>query len=173
MYNYRENLPKITTFVFDFDGVLSDGKIWVLPDGEQIRATHVKDGYAMQYALRKGYRIAIISGGISESMRLRYLNFKGIEVFLRVSDKVEVFNAYIKEHNISPEEVLFMGDDIPDCELMKLCGVKCCPADACTEIKALAEYISFANGGYGAVRDVIEQTLRAQNKWMEDDACIW
>jgi len=173
MLNYREKLKKITTFIFDFDGVLSDGKIWVLPDGEQMRATNVKDGYAMQYALRKGYRIVIISGGIGESMRLRYQTFQGIEIFLKVSDKVEVFNTYIQKHKISPEEVLYMGDDIPDYDLMKICGLKCCPADACTEIKEIAEYISFANGGYGAVRDVIEQTLRAQNRWMEADAGIW
>jgi 3-deoxy-D-manno-octulosonate 8-phosphate phosphatase (KDO 8-P phosphatase) len=173
MQNYREKLKKLSTFIFDFDGVLSDGKIWVLPDGEQMRATNVKDGYAMQYALRKGYRIAIISGGIGESMRLRYQNFKGVEVFLNISDKVACFQEYIKKNKISPEKVLYMGDDIPDYELMKICGLKCCPADACTEIKEIADYISFANGGYGAVRDVIEQTLRAQNRWMEEDAGIW
>ena len=173
MYNYREKLLKITTFIFDFDGVLSDGKIWVLPDGEQMRATNVKDGYAMQYALRKGYRIAIISGGIGESMCLRYQSFKGIEIFLKVSDKVGCFKEYINKNNIISEEVLYMGDDIPDYELMKLCGLKCCPSDACTEIKEMVEYISFARGGYGCVRDVIEQTLRAQNRWMEEDACIW
>jgi len=173
MHNYREKLKKITTFIFDFDGVLSDGKVWVLPDGEQIRATNVKDGYAMQYALKKGYRIAIISGGVGESMRLRYKKFDGIEIFLKVHDKVEVFLEYITKNNINPKEVLYMGDDIPDYELMKICGLKCCPADACTEIKEIVEYISFANGGYGCVRDVIEQTLRAQSRWMESDAHIW
>ena len=171
--NYREKLQHITTFIFDFDGVLSEGKIWVLPDGEQMRATNVKDGFAMQYALRKGYRIAIISGGVGESMRLRYQNFKGIEIFLKVSDKVAVFQEYTEKNKIDPKEVLYVGDDIPDYELMKICGLKCCPADACTEIKEIAEYISFANGGQGCVRDVIEQTLRAQNRWMEADACIW
>ncbi|MCL2246513.1 MAG: HAD hydrolase family protein [Lentimicrobiaceae bacterium] len=173
MNNYREKLQHITTFIFDFDGVLSDGKIWVLPDGEQMRATNVKDGYAMQYALRKGYRVAIISGGVGESMRLRYQSFKGIEIFLKVSDKVAVFQEYIKKNNLTPEEILYMGDDIPDYNLMKICGLKCCPADACTEIKEIVEYISFACGGQGCVRDVIEQALRAQNRWMEDDACIW
>jgi 3-deoxy-D-manno-octulosonate 8-phosphate phosphatase (KDO 8-P phosphatase) len=173
MHNYREKLQKITTFIFDFDGVLSDGKVWVLPDGEQIRATNVKDGYAMQYALRKGYRVAIISGGIGESMRLRYQRFQGIEIYLEVSDKVTLFQEYIEKHKLSTEEILYMGDDIPDYDLMKICGLKCCPADACTEIKEIVEYISFANGGAGCVRDVIEQTLRAQNRWMEKDACIW
>jgi len=173
MSNYREKLERITAFIFDFDGVLSDGKIWVLPDGEQMRATNVKDGYAMQYALRKGYRIIIISGGIGESIRLRYQSFKGIEIFLKVSNKAAVFQEYIEKNDLNPEEVLYMGDDIPDCELMKICGLKCCPADACTEIKEIAEYISFADGGQGCVRDVIEQALRAQNRWMESDASIW
>jgi len=173
MNNYREKLAKITTFIFDFDGVLSDGKISVLPNGEQVRATNVKDGYAMQYALKKGYKVAIISGGSGESMQLRYKSFKGIEIYLEVCNKVEVFEGYIKKHNINPDTVLYMGDDIPDYELMKICGLKCCPADACTEIKEIAEYISYANGGSGCVRDVIEQTLRTQNRWMEEDACIW
>jgi 3-deoxy-D-manno-octulosonate 8-phosphate phosphatase (KDO 8-P phosphatase) len=173
MQNYREKLQKITTFIFDFDGVLSDGKIWVLPDGEQMRVTNVKDGYAMQYALRKGYRVVIISGGIGESLRLRYQTFKGIEIFLRVSDKVSVFEEYIKKNKLASEEVLYMGDDIPDYDLMKICGLKSCPANACTEIKDIVDYISFAEGGAGCVRDVIEQTLRAQNRWMEIDACIW
>jgi 3-deoxy-D-manno-octulosonate 8-phosphate phosphatase (KDO 8-P phosphatase) len=127
----------------------------------------------MQYALRKGYRVCIISGGIGESMRLRYQNFIGIEIFLKVHDKVACFYEYLEKYNITPEEILYMGDDIPDYELMKLCGLKCCPADACTEIKEIVEYISFANGGHGCARDVIEQTLRAQDRWMEADACIW
>lgn len=173
MINYREKLKDITTFVFDFDGVLSDGKVWVLPDGEQIRATGVKDGYALQYALRKGYRVAIISGGIGESMRLRYQRFVGMEVFLQVHDKLVVFDQYIKKHNISPDEVMYMGDDIPDYNLMKLCGVKCCPSDACEEIKSIADYISHQKGGDGCARDIIEQTLKAQGRWMEEDACIW
>jgi 3-deoxy-D-manno-octulosonate 8-phosphate phosphatase (KDO 8-P phosphatase) len=106
-------------------------------------------------------------------MRLGYQTFKGIEIYLKVHNKTEVFHQYIKEKKITPEEVLYMGDDIPDYELMKICGLKCCPSDACTEIKEISEYISFANGGYGCVRDVIEQTLRAQNRWMEPDAHIW
>lgn len=173
MDNYRTKLKNITTFIFDFDGVLSDGKIWVLPDGDQVRATNVKDGYALQYALRKGYRVAIISGGYSETMRLRYKNFKGIEIYLSVHNKTDVFNEYLKSHQITEDEVLMMGDDIPDYEIMRRCGVKTCPADASQEIKELVDYISFQNGGNGAVRDVIEQTLRAQERWFEHDACVW
>ncbi len=173
MKNYREKLSKITTFIFDFDGVLSDGMVWALPSGEQLRATHVRDGYAMQYALRKGYRVAIISGGWGEAMTSRYDYFEGLEIYLKVSDKVVKFNEYTAQHGINPEEVLFMGDDIPDTELMKLVGVKTCPANACEEVKRLVDYISHQNGGHGAVRDVVEQVLKAQERWMEADAHIW
>lgn len=173
MKNYRERLKNITTFIFDFDGVLSDGKIWVLPDGEQVRATGVKDGYALQYALKKGYRVAIISGGIAESMRLRYKNFPGIEIYLSVHDKTKVFEEYMAKHGITEKEILMMGDDIPDYEIMRRCSIKTCPADASQEIKDIVDYISFQNGGQGAVRDVIEQTLKAQGRWFEADACIW
>lgn len=173
MKNYRERLKNITTFIFDFDGVLSDGKIWVLPDGEQVRATGVKDGYALQYALKKGYRVAIISGGIADSMRLRYKNFPGIEIYLSVHDKTKVFEEYMAKHGITENEILMMGDDIPDYEIMRRCNIKTCPADASQEIKDIVDYISFQNGGQGAVRDVIEQTLKAQGRWFEADACIW
>lgn len=173
MDNYRKRLKDITTFIFDFDGVLSDGKVYVLPDGDQIRATGVKDGYALHYALKKGYNVAIISGGYSESMRLRYQNFPGMDIFLQVSDKVKVYNEYLASKNVKPEEVLFMGDDIPDYKVMMMSGLKCCPADAAQEIKEIADYISFQNGGCGAARDVIEQVLKSQNKWFDADACIW
>ncbi|MDR1112738.1 MAG: HAD hydrolase family protein [Bacteroidales bacterium] len=173
MQNYREKLGEITTFIFDFDGVLSDGKIYVMGDGEQVRATNTKDGYALQYALRKGYRVAIISGGSAESMKERYKNFSGMDIFLGVSNKVEVFNRYATAKGIKFNEVLYMGDDIPDYKLMLLAGVKCCPADACEEVKSIADYISYQVGGNGAVRDVIEQTLKAQGRWFEEDACIW
>lgn len=173
MINYREKLKDITTFIFDFDGVLSDGKIWVLPDGQQIRCTNVKDGYAMQYALRKGYNVAIISGGEGESMRLRYQTFKGIDIFLGVKDKAKKLNEYCQTKQIDPTTIAYMGDDIPDLEIISLCGLKCCPADASEEIKSIAHYISFCNGGQGAARDIIEQTLKLQNRWLEADAHIW
>ena len=128
MINYREKLSEITTFIFDFDGVLSDGKIWVMPNGEQVRATNVKDGYAMQYALKKGYNVAIISGGTGDSMRLRYQTFKGIDIFLGVSNKLEKLKEYCKIKNIDPQSIAYTGDDIPDIEIMQHCGLKCCPA---------------------------------------------
>ena len=173
MDNYRQRLKNITTFVFDFDGVLTDGSILVLPDGDQLRATNAKDGYALQYALRKGYNVAIISGGYSETMRLRYKNFPKMDIYLKVSDKVERLRAYMTEKGITKEQLLVMGDDIPDSKMMQMGAVKCCPADAAEEIKSIADYISFQNGGRGAVRDVIEQTIKAQGRWLEDDACLW
>ena len=173
MKNYKEKLHKIKAFVFDFDGVLSDGRIYVTADGEQVRATNAKDGYALQYALKKGYKVVVISGGYAESMRLRYKNFPGMEIHLAVKDKVEVFKEYLKVNNLKPEETLVMGDDIPDYPMMELAGVKCCPSDAVAEIQQFADYISIKGGGDGAVRDVIEQTLRLHGKWFESDAHIW
>lgn len=173
MKNYREKLKQINTFIFDFDGVLSDGKVYVLPDGDQLRATDVKDGYAIHYALKQGYNIAIISGGYSESMRLRYKSFPTMEIYLKVGNKVEKLTEYLNDHQLSAEQVLYVGDDIPDYEVMQMCGLKCCPADAAEEIKATVDYISFQKGGNGCVRDVIEQVMKAQGKWFGENACIW
>jgi len=173
MANYKEKLHTINTFIFDFDGVLSDGKIYTMLDGEMVRGTNAKDGYALQYALKKGYNVAIISGGFGESMRQRYRNFPGMDIFLHVSNKIELFNQYLQDKGLKPENVLVMGDDIPDYQMMKLAGVRCCPADAAEEIKHIADYISFQPGGGGCVRDVIEQVLRLQGRWFEEDACIW
>jgi 3-deoxy-D-manno-octulosonate 8-phosphate phosphatase (KDO 8-P phosphatase) len=173
MADFTDKLQKINTFIFDFDGVLSDGKVYVHPDGEMVRATNVKDGYALQYALRKGYNIAVISGGYGESMRLRYRDFPGMEMYLKVSDKIVMFHEYLQKHNLQPENVLMMGDDIPDYKVMQMAGVRCCPADAAEEIKHIADYVSSRPGGNGAVREVIEQVLKAHGKWFEEDACIW
>ena len=173
MEKFKDKLQKITTFIFDFDGVLSDGKILILPDGDQLRSTNAKDGYAIQYALRKGYNVAIISGGYSETMRLRYKNFPNIDIFLKVPDKVAKLEEYMAEKSLTSEQLLIMGDDIPDIKMMKMAALKCAPADAAEEVKAISDYVSFQNGGNGAVRDVIEQTLKAQNRWLEDDACLW
>ena len=173
MKNYKEKLNKIRAFILDFDGVLSNGMVYVTADGEQVRATNVKDGYALHYALKKGYKVVVISGGYAESMKLRFRDFHGMEFFLHVSDKIKVFNEYLANNDLKPEEVLVMGDDIPDYPMMKLAGVKCCPANAAHEIQELADYISIRNGGDGAVRDVIEQTMRLQGTWFDTDAHIW
>ncbi|MBE0660849.1 MAG: HAD-IIIA family hydrolase [Bacteroidales bacterium] len=173
MSNYKELLKHVNTFVFDYDGVLTDGTVILMSNGDALRTANVKDGYAMQLAIKKGYRVAIISGGYSESMVRRFEALKIKDVFLGVDNKIEVFKNYITENNLNPAEVLFMGDDIPDYEIMQLAGVATCPADAAEEIKAVSRYISHQKGGHGSVRDVIEQVMKIQGKWMSDGAFHW
>ncbi|MDR1792511.1 MAG: HAD hydrolase family protein [Bacteroidales bacterium] len=173
MSRYKELLHNITTFVFDFDGVLSDGGVTVTPDGDQLRTTNVKDGYAIQYALKKGYHICIISGGYSESMKKRYADFQGIDIFLKIADKTQILAQYMQEKGLKKENILYMGDDIPDYQVMQMAAVKACPADAALEIIHIADYISHFQGGKGCVRDIIEQVLRLHNQWFCEDACIW
>ena len=173
MKNYKEKLAHITTFIFDFDGVLSDGKVLVTSSGDQLRVTDTKDGYAIQYALKQGFNICILSGGYSESMILRYKGFPKMDIFLQCENKIIKFQEYMKEKNLQKENIVYVGDDIPDYEVMQMAGLKACPADAATEILETADYISHRNGGNGCVRDIIEQTLRAQNKWLKDGAFHW
>lgn len=173
MTTYKQRLAKVTTFCFDYDGVFTDGVMILLSNGEIARTAHVRDGYAVQLAAKKGFNIAIITGGNQESVRTRFEGLGVGDVFLAAKNKVEVFNKYIADKNIDPEEVVYMGDDIPDYHVLKLAGIACCPADAATEIKSVSDYISPINGGKGCVRDVIEQTLRAQGKWMDSDSVEW
>ena len=173
MSNYKEKLNHITTFIFDYDGVLTDGNVFVINEHEQLRSSNVKDGYALQYAVKKGYRVAVISGGKSKTMTKR-MNTLGItDVFLGIDHKMDTFNKYLGDNNLTKEEVLYMGDDIPDYEIMKEVGVATCPSDAAQEIKAIADYISDTKGGEGCVRDIIEQVLKLQNKWFHPDAFSW
>jgi len=173
MSNYKNLLKNINTFIFDYDGVLTDGTVILQPDGEALRTANVKDGYALQLAVKKGYNVAIISGGNSASMHKRFEALKIKDFFLGVENKIEVLNNYLKDKNIQAENVLYMGDDIPDHKPMEIVGVPCCPSDAVPEIKKISIYISFHNGGKGCVRDVIEQTLKLQDKWMTDDGFKW
>jgi len=173
MSNYKEKLLKVNTFVFDYDGVLSDGYVLVTSDGDALRTANVKDGYAMQLAIKKNYRIVIISGGYSESMKRRLESLKITDIFLGVDKKINVFDEYLQTQKLLPENILYMGDDIPDYEIMLTAGVPTCPADAVEEIKRVATYISHQPGGHGCVRDVIEQVLKVQGKWMNDDAYHW
>ena len=173
MSNYKEKLLQVNTFIFDYDGVLSDGQVILTSDGDALRTANVKDGYAMQLAIKKNYRIAIISGGYSESMKHRFETLKIEDVFLGVDKKIDVYNQYMKDHNLEKEHVLYMGDDIPDYEIMLAAGVPTCPSDAVEEIKRIATYISHQPGGHGCVRDIIEQVLKVQGKWMNDDAYHW
>ncbi|MDP1622447.1 MAG: HAD-IIIA family hydrolase [Bacteroidales bacterium] len=173
MANYKEHLKHIKTFIFDYDGVLTDGSVITTNDGEAYRVSNVKDGYALQFAWKMGFRIAVISGAKSESMMHRMRALQITDVFLGVENKLEIFKKYLKENDLSAEQVLYMGDDIPDYEVMLEVGISACPADAAEEIKSVAKYISHFSGGKGCVRDVIEQVLKVQGKWMNDGACHW
>ncbi len=165
MENFKTKLTRINTFIFDIDGVLTNGTITIMPDGEQIRSMNVKDGFALQLAVKMGYKIAVISGGKSEVVRIR-LNGLGIyDVFLGAENKIEVFNNYISSNKINANEILYMGDDVPDYEVMKIVGVAVCPNDAAQEIKEISIYVSDKKGGEGCVRDAIEQVMRVQGKW--------
>ena len=166
--NIYELFKSVTTFVFDVDGVLTDGTLTILPNGVMARKMNVKDGYALQLAIKKGYNIAIISGGNSEEVTDR-LNKLGIhEVYMRVLDKENVLHNYLQKHNLSWEEILYMGDDIPDMIVMKKAGIGCCPSDAVEEIKEISAYISPLNGGFGCCRDVIEKVLKLRGNWKDD-----
>jgi 3-deoxy-D-manno-octulosonate 8-phosphate phosphatase (KDO 8-P phosphatase) len=166
--NLLEQFKNIRTFVFDVDGVLTDGTLMILEDGQMVRKMNIKDGYALQLALKRGYRVVIISGGTSEAVRER-LNRLGVnDVFLRVHNKQEVLTQYVMQNQLKWEEVLFMGDDIPDYIVMKLVGLPCAPADAAPEIKQISVYTSSINGGFGCAREVIEKVLKLNNDWPMD-----
>jgi len=171
--NYKQKLKAVTTFIFDVDGVFTDGVVWLMPNGEQVRTANVKDGYAVQLAVKKGFRIAIISGGNSEAVRLRFQGLGVTDIFLSSHDKWIVFQNYLKEHNLRPEEILYMGDDIVDYRVLKAVGVSTCPYDAAEEIRDICDYTSPHPGGKGCVRDVLEQTLKVQRLWMDDEAHQW
>ncbi|APY00527.1 KdsC family phosphatase [Lacinutrix venerupis] len=163
--SYKEHLSNINTFIFDVDGVLTDGSLTITANGDMLRTMNVKDGYALKQALNKGYNLCIISGGINEGVKKRLENLGIKDVFLGAHNKIEQFNIYIKDKNIKPENVLYMGDDIPDIPVLELVGLATCPQDAVQEVKQLSKYISHKKGGKGCVRDVIEQVLKVNNDW--------
>ncbi len=158
----------IRVLVFDVDGVLTDGTLMILPNGVMARRMNIKDGYALQLAVKKGYNVVIISGGNSAEVKER-LNLLGVkDVFMRISNKKECLEEYMSVNGIKREEVLFMGDDLPDYEVMQSVAVACCPADAAHEIKSISHYISHLKGGEGCARDVIEKVLLLRNDWLPD-----
>jgi len=170
MISYKERLPKITTLMFDIDGVLTDNRIYFFKD-EVVRSLHSKDGFALQLAAKKGYKIFIITGGKSEEIKSRLLNSGATEVHLHSSNKLAVYDSICKKHGLKNEEILYMGDDIPDIPVMKLVGMACCPQDAVSDVKSISHYQSPILGGNGCVREIIEQVLRVQGKWnIEEDA---
>ncbi|MFC2117971.1 KdsC family phosphatase [Bacteroidota bacterium] len=162
---FKEELKKVKAFVFDVDGVFSTENLLLSSDGELLRTMNIKDGFSVKYAVEQGYPIGIISGGNSESVNIRFNSLGVTDVYLNSQNKMDDFDNYISKYNINPEEILFMGDDLPDYEIMKKVGLPTCPKDAAEEIKSISKYISDKNGGAGCIRDVIEQVLRAQGKW--------
>ena len=173
MANYKMLLHKIKAFAFDVDGVFTNGTVFLFPGNEFVRAVNIKDGYAVQHCIKMGYPIAIISGGKSTEVAHRFRKLGVTDIYLGSSNKWEHYEDFRMKYGFEHEEILYMGDDIPDYEIMQQSGLPTCPADACSEIKDLALYISDKGGGEGCVRDVIEQVLRLQEKWMVDGSFEW
>jgi 3-deoxy-D-manno-octulosonate 8-phosphate phosphatase (KDO 8-P phosphatase) len=159
---------KIKTFVFDIDGVLTDGNLLIMTDGVMLRQMNVRDGYALQLAIKKEYGIIIISGSYSAEAQIRLEKLGVNKIYMRIENKLEKLKELIIAHQLNKDEILYMGDDIPDYEVMQYCGLATCPADAVAEIKTISKYISPLKGGEGCVRDVIEKVLKLQNNWMVD-----
>ena len=158
----------ITTFIFDVDGVLTDGSVISFASGEHARNFYIKDGYAIEKALQAGYNIIIISGGFEEGVKNRLI-FLGVrDIFLGVKDKITLFNTYLQNNHLDKDQILYMGDDIPDYKMLKLVGLPTCPSDAAQDIKEICSYVSLFPGGRGAVRDVIEKVMKARGNWLKE-----
>ena len=167
MINY--DLSKIKAVIFDIDGVLSAETITLAPDGLPLRTVNIKDGYAIQLAVKMGLRIAIMTGAKVESIRVRYESLGVEDFFVGCAVKIKTYDAFLQKYGLREDEVMYMGDDIPDLEVMRRVGCPVCPKDACVEVRQASLYVSDRKGGYGCGRDVIEQTLRAQGKWLMDE----
>jgi 3-deoxy-D-manno-octulosonate 8-phosphate phosphatase (KDO 8-P phosphatase) len=163
--NYKTKLAHIKALAFDVDGVFTDGTVQLLPGHEPIRTFHSKDGYAIQVAARQGYQLAVITGGKSETVKERLKTLGIQDVWLGARHKIEAYEEWLAMYDLRDEEVLYMGDDLPDTEVLQRAGLSCCPHDSAPEIRAIVDYISPLDGGKGCVREVIEQVLRAQSKW--------
>jgi 3-deoxy-D-manno-octulosonate 8-phosphate phosphatase (KDO 8-P phosphatase) len=171
--NYKEKLKDIQLFCFDVDGVFTDNIVYLTPDGDQMRTANVKDGYAVQLAVKKGIQIAIISGGKSEPVRKRFEMLGVREIHLGASDKWTVYQDLLLRLSLTNEQVCYMGDDIPDYPIMKQIGLAVCPSDAAPEIKSVAHYISPFAGGSGCVRDILEQCLKVKGLWFDEESLHW
>jgi 3-deoxy-D-manno-octulosonate 8-phosphate phosphatase (KDO 8-P phosphatase) len=162
--NFKERLNKVSTFIFDVDGVISDEKVYFLGE-EPIKSFNLKDGYALQLAAKKGYTICIISGSRSEALKQRLIKLGVSHLYFSQADKLQCYKDFIAENELKDEEIVYMGDDLPDWEVMKRVGVPVCPKDAAPEIKEICVYISQRKGGHACVRDIIEQVMRCHGKW--------
>ncbi len=167
--NIKAAFHPIKAFVLDVDGVLTDGSILVTNTGEEHRIMHTKDGYAIQHAVKQGYFVFVITGGKSEGVALRLQRLGAQEIHLGIHDKKAVLATLMTRYGLQPEQVVYMGDDLPDLAAMPLAGLIACPKDAVPEIKAIAHYHSPFDGGKACVRDLIEQVLRLQGKWHASD----
>ena len=173
MSSINYDLRKIRGFIFDVDGVLSKDVIPLHPNGDPMRTVNIKDGYALQLAVKKGYQVAIITGGYTDSVKMRFVRLGVKYIYMRSSVKMKDYTDFMNRTGLKPEEVLYAGDDIPDYEVMKLVGLPVAPADAASEIKDISLYISSKNGGEGIARDVIEQTMKTQGTWLTGEAFGW
>ncbi len=163
--NVLKDFSTVKAFAFDIDGVLTNGSLLIYDDGQMVRQMNIKDGYALQLAIQKGFKIVVISGGNSEAVKNRLEKLGIADIFLRVKNKKTVLQEWALANDILLEHVLYMGDDVPDVEPLQIVGVSTCPNDAATEVKALSKYVSSYKGGEGCVRDVIEKVLRLNNAW--------
>lgn len=173
MTNFKEDLAKVRAFIFDIDGVLSLQTIGLNAFGVPSRTVNLRDGYALQLAVKKGYFVGVITGSNSKEYQRRLKRLGVNDIYLNSRSKIEHFNNFLRKYKLNQSEVLFMGDDIPDFEVMKQAGVAVCPSDADSEIKQVSCYISDKKGGEGCVRDVIEQVMRLHNNWMDSEAFSW
>lgn len=167
MINY--DLKRVRAVIFDVDGVLSAETVGMDANGEPLRTLNIKDGYAIRLACMSGLHLAIMTGGRSESIVNRYTYLGVKDVMINCSVKLSSYEMFKEKYGLDDEEIIYVGDDIPDYQVMRRCGCPCCPADACADIREISTYVSRSNGGYGVGRDILEQVLRAQGKWLSDD----
>jgi len=162
---YKQKLKNITTVILDFDGVLTDGTVFLMPPTEFVRTMNVRDSFAIQFAVKKGLRLAIITGGNNTVVKER-MHYLGVtDVFLQAQDKLSVYEEYKKTNKLNDSEILYMGDDMPDLAVMKKAGIAIAPNDAVDEVKSVSSYISPFKGGHGCVRDILEQILKIKGQW--------
>jgi 3-deoxy-D-manno-octulosonate 8-phosphate phosphatase (KDO 8-P phosphatase) len=173
MTNLIPQMKEIKAFAFDIDGVLTKGDVLVNEEGQMLRSVNIKDGYALQHAVKQGYPIAIISGGKSEGMRKRFEGLGLRHIYLGQDHKEAAFADFLSKVNLQPQQVAYMGDDMPDLPLIQQVGLGCCPKDAAIDIKDIAQYISPNNGGEACVRELIERVMKIQNTWFNEDSHRW
>lgn len=171
--NFKERLNKVKAFAFDVDGVFTDGTVFLMPGEEFMRSVNIKDGYAIQHAVKTGYPIAIITGGRSEAVRERFQNLGVTDIYMGASYKWDIYEDFRLKYGLEHDDILYMGDDLPDYEIMKKVGVPTCPSDAAHEIKDISVYVSRYGGGKGCVRDIVQQVLNLQDNWINDNTFKW